>query len=177
MDHDIKLFFRTQLAEVANSRSDFDLTEGCPSPSDIDVLCGKAAGLFIYASTVVKLVAFRHRTPTEQLERIITFPQSTDHEGRSGVDLLCIQILEQAAADMGIDRDNEEIYSRFKTVVGAVLLVSNPLSARALSDLLKVPNIYTTLHSLHSLLLIPDVKVDPIHIFHKLFFDFFTDLS
>ena len=175
VDHDIKLFYRMQLTDIAKSRSDCDFTQDWPSLSDIDILCGKAAGLFIYAATVVKFVAFRHRTPTEQLERVILLPQSTDYEGRSGVDLLYTQILEQAAADMDTDRDNKEIYSRFKTVVGAILLVFNPLSARALSDLLKVPNTYTTLHSLHSLLLIPDVPEDPIRIFHKSFPDFLTD--
>jgi hypothetical protein len=175
-DRDIKLFFRVQLAEIAKSRGDFDLIEGWPSPSDIDILCEKAAGLFIYTSTIVKLVAFRHRTPTEQLERLISLPQNTGHEGRSGVDLLYTQILEQVAAHMGTDRDNKKIYSHFKTVVGAVLLVFNPLSVRALSDPLKVSNIYTTLHSLHSLL-IPDTPEDPIRIFHKSLLDFLTDQS
>jgi hypothetical protein len=176
VDSDIKLFFRTQLAEIAKSRSDCDFTEDWPSSSDINILCEKAAGFFIYASTVVKLVTSRHRTPTEQLERIISLPQSTAHEGRSGIDLLYSQVLEQAVADVGTDdEDDEEIHTRFKTVVGTVLLVFNPLSVRALSDLLRVSSIPTTLHSLHSLLLIPDGPEDPICIFHKSFPDFLTD--
>ena len=177
VDSDIKLFFKAHLTNIAKTRSDCDFTEDWPSSSDIDVLCGKAAGLFIYASTVVKLVSFIHRTPAEQLERIISLPQSTVHEGRSGVDLLYTQILEQVAADMDTDEDKKEISSRFKAVVGAVLLVSDPLSVRALTDLLKHSNINTTLRSLHSLLLIPDDPEDPIHIFHKSFPDFLTDPS
>ena len=172
VDHDIKLFFRTQLAEIARTRSDCDFIQDWPSPSDIVILCGKAAGLFIYASTVVKFVASIYQTPTEQLERITSLPQSTTHEGRSGVDFLYTQILEQAATDMGTD---EGIYSRFKTVVGAVLLVFNPLSVRALSDLLRLSHTSTTLRSLHSLLLIPEVPEDPIRIFHKSFPDFLTN--
>ena len=175
VDHDIKLYFRTRLADIAKSRSDCDFTEDWPNPSDIDLLCRKAAGLFIYASTVVKFVAFRHRTPTEQLERIISLPQNTAYEGRAGVDLLYTQILEQAAADVGVVEDDEEVYSRFKTVVGAILLVYNPLSARALSDLLGMSNIYTTLHTLHSLVLVPEDPEDSIHTFHKSFPDFLTD--
>jgi hypothetical protein len=75
------------------------------------------------------------------------------------------------------DEDEDEIHSRFKTVVGAVLLVFNPLSVGALSDLLKVPTISTTLRSLHSLLLVPDPEKteDPIRAFHKSFPDFLTD--
>ena len=175
VDHDIKLFFKTQLAEITKTRSDCDFTQDWPNPSDIEILCNKAAGLFIYASTVVKFVALIHRTPTEQLERITTLPQNTAYEGRSGTDLLYTQILEQAAADMGTDEDDKEIHSRFKTVVGAILLVFNPLSVRALSDLLRMKNIFTTLRSLHSLLLIPEVPQDPIRIFHKSFPDFLMD--
>ena len=175
VDHDIKLYFRTQLADIVKSRSDCDFTEDWPNPSDIDILCAKAAGLFIYASTVVKFVAFRYQTPTELLEQIISLPQSTANEGRAGVDLLYTQILEQAAADVSRIRDDGKIFSCLKTVVGAVLLVYNPLSAKALSDLLRLSNIYTTLHSLHSLLLIPESPEEPIHTFHKSFPDFLTD--
>ena len=171
VDGDIKLFFRTQLADISKNRSDCDFIQDWPNLSDIDVLCQKAAGLFIYASTVVKFIAFRHRTPTEQLERIISLPHSTAHEGRSGIDLLYTQVLEQAVADV----DDEEIHRRFKTVVGAVMLVVNPLSVRTLTELLGVSNISTTLHSLHSLLLIPNYPEDPIRAFHKSFPDFLTD--
>jgi len=161
VDSDIKLFFRTRLTDIAKARSDCDFTQDRPSPSDISILCEKAAGFFIYASTVIKLFASRSRTPTEQLDRIISLTQSTAHEGRSGIDLLYTQVLEQAVDDM-MDIDAEEVHSRFKTVVGAVILVLNPLSARALSDLLRVPGISTTLCSLHSLLLVPDSTEDPI---------------
>ena len=177
VDHDIKLFFRTQLDHITKTRSDWDLTQAWPSSSDIDILCRKAAGLFIYASTVVKFVALVQRMPTKQLERIISFPQNTAYEGRTGTDLLYTQILEQAATNMGSDEDDKEIYSHFKAVVGAISLVFNPLSIRALSDLLRLSDVSTTLRSLHSLLLIPDVTEDPIRIFHKSFPDFLTDPS
>ena len=65
VDSDIKLFFRTGLTNIAETRSDCDLTEDWPSSHEIDILCEKAAGLFIYASTVVKFVASRH-TPLPQ---------------------------------------------------------------------------------------------------------------
>jgi len=172
VDSDIKLFFRTRLADIAKTRSDCDFTRDWPSPSDINTLCKKAAGFFIYASTVIKLVASRNYTPTEQLDRIISLPKSTAHEGRSGIDLLYTQVLEQVADDM--DVDVEEVHSHFKTVVGTVLLVFNPLSARALSDLLRVPSI-STICSLHSLLLVPESIEDPIQAFHKSFPDFLMD--
>ena len=177
VDDDIKLFFRTRLTEIAKTRSECDLAEDWPSSYDIDILCKKAAGLFIYASTVVKFVASQYHLPTERLTLIISLPQSTAHEGKSGIDLLYIQVLEHAFHDT--DSDEQELYSRFKLVVGAVLLVFHPLSRKSLSDLLSscgTPSrISNTLRSLHSLLLVPNSEVEPVRIFHKSFPDFLTD--
>jgi len=174
VNNDIRLFFQTQLTELAQKRSDCDLTEDWPTPSDIGILCQKAAGFFIYASTVVKFFTSKSHTLTEQLNRIISLPQSTSHEGKSGIDSLYMQVLEQAVDDVDVD---EEFYSRFRSVVGAVVVIFNPLSVKSLSDLLRVSHISTTLRSLHSLLLIPTSKVTPIHIFHKSFPDFLMDPS
>jgi len=173
VDSDIKLFFRIRLTDIAKTRSDCNFAQDWPNSPDIDILCKKAAGLFIYASTVVKFIAFKNRTPTEQLDRIISLPQDTTYEGRSGIDLLYTQVPGQAVDEVGTDA--EEIYSHFRTVLGVVLLVLNPLSITTLSDLLGVSNILTTLRSLHSLLLVPDSTEDPIRAFHKSFPDFLTD--
>ena len=173
VDNDIKLFFRTQLSNIPQNRSDCDFPEDWPTPSDVETLCEKAAGFFIYASTVIKFITSKNQMPTEQLEQIISLPQSTAHEGRSGIDLLYTQVLGQAVSGLGVG--DREIHSHFKTVVGTVLLAFNPLSLRALSDLLRVPGISATLHSLHSLLLVPTNKDTPIQIFHKSFPDFITD--
>ena len=177
VDEDIKLYFRTQLAEIASTRSDCTIDQGWPRLPDIDILCKKAAGFFIYASTVVKFVASKTHTPTEQLRRVITLPQSTLREGK-GIDPLYIQVLEQVVDDVDeIDVGGEEIHSHLRLVLGAVLLVFNPLSTRVLSDLLKISKISTTLRSFHSILLVPDPgkTEDPIRAFHKSFPDFITD--
>ena len=173
VDNDIKLFFRVQLTDLAESRSDCNSTKEWPSPSDIEVLCKKAAGFFIYASTTVKFIASRNHKPTKQLDKIISLPQSTSHEGRSGIDLLYTQVLEQAVE--GVHTDDEEFHSQFRTIIGTVLFVFNPLSVKALSELLGEPDVSTTLRSLHSLLLVPSSKAGPIHIFHKSFPDFLVD--
>jgi len=173
VNNDIKLFFQTQLTELAKNRSDCNLMEDWPSSSEIDILCEKAAGFFIYASTVVKFVMSKSRAPPQQLNQITSLPQSTSHEGKSGIDILYAQALAQAVDD--VDPDDQEFHSHFRTVVGAVLLVFNPLSVEALSDLLGVSGISTTLRSLHSLLLVPTNKDAPIRIFHKSFPDFLMD--
>ena len=172
VDNDIKLFFQMKLTDLAEGRSDCNPTGDWPSSSDVDILCKKAAGFFIYASTVVKFVASKNHKPTKQLNHIVSLPQSSFHEGRSGIDLLYTQVLEQAIDDVDVD---DELHSCFRTVVGAVLLVFNPLSMKALSDLLGQLDISSTLRSLHSLLLVPTSDVAPIHVFHKSFPDFLLD--
>ena len=60
-----------------------------------------------------------------------------------------------------------------------MVLISNPLSINSLSHLLGncgIPSkIYSTLQTLHSLLLVPDSLEDPVRIFHKSFPDFLMD--
>ena len=173
VDGDIRLFFGTQLTAISKSRSDCDFMEDWPSSHDIDILCKKAAGLFIYASTATKFIASQHHLPTERLTLIISLPQCTTHEGKLGIDLLYTKVLEQAFFD--IESDTKELYSRFRSVVGAVLLVFNPLPLKVLSTLLRTTSVSTTLHSLHSVLPLPSNQDDPIRVFHKSFPDFLLD--
>ena len=175
VDEDIKLYLGTYLADIRDTRGDCEFPEEWPSSHDINILCKKAGGLFIYASTVVKFIASEWHLPTERLDLIILHPQGVTHEG--GIDLLYTQILELAFH--GADPGEQELYSRFRNVVGAVLLVFRPLSRKTLSNLLKhygtPSHISTTLRFLHSLLNVPDSEDEPIRAFHKSFPDFLTD--
>ena len=173
VDIDIKLFFRIRLDEIAKTRSDHDFTEEWPSSADVDVLLKKAAGLFIYASTVIKFIESENHLPTTRLSLITSFPQSTIEEGKSGIDALYAQILEQAFHNVHVD--DKEFYKSFRSMLGAVLLLLNPLPMKVLHVLLRASNIPTIFRSLHSLLLIPKSMDDPIHVFHKSFPDFLTD--
>ena len=173
VDNDIKLFFKTQLADITKSRSDCDLMEDWPSSSDINILCKKSAGLFIYAVTIVKFIASKYHTPTERLTLITSLPQSSIYEGRLGINLLYTQVLEQAFCD--VDFDEQELYSCFRSVVGMVVLVFNPLPMEGLSTLLRISDIHVTLRPLHSVFLVPSNMTDPIRVFHKSFPDFLTD--
>jgi len=177
VDSDIKLFLKVRFTEIAKNRSDCSLAEDWPGPYYIDVLSRKAAGFFIYASTVVKFVSSPHHLPDDRLHLIVSHRQDTSHEGRSGIDLLYTQVLEQAFHD--VDSHDHELYSRFKSVVGTVVLIFHPLSINTLSDLLSddytPPRISTSLRTLHSVLLVPDSTEDPVRVFHKSFPDFLTD--
>ena len=175
VDEDIKLYLRTYLTDIRDTRSDCEFPKEWPRPSDINTLCEKAGGLFIYASTIIKFTGSKYHHPTKRLELILSHSQGVAHEG--GIDLLYTQILELAFHDA--DPGEQELYSNFRNVVGAVLLVSHPLSRRDLSNLLRncgtPSDISITLRFLHSLLNIPDSEGEPIQVFHKSFPDFLTD--
>ena len=175
VDDDIKLYLRTYLTNIRETRSDCEFPEEWPSLDDINLLCNEAGGLFIYASTVVKFVASKYHLPTERLDLIILRSQDAAHE--RGVDHLYTQILELAFQDA--DPGDKELYSSFRNVVGAILLASHPLSRKALSRLLgncgTPSHISTTLRFLHSVLNVPDSEDEHILVIHKSFPDFLTD--
>ena len=175
VDRDIELYFRTQLTSLAKNRSDFDLTEDWPSPSDIEALCKKAAGFFIYASTAFKFIASETNSLSDSLSLITSLPGNTIGEGKSGVDQLYTKVLQQAFVN--VRPHNTQPYLQFQTVVGTVMLIFNPLSIDGLSDLLgsSTHRIRNTICSLHSLLLVPESSEDPIRIIHKSFPDFLMD--
>ena len=177
VDNDIRLFLKSQFLDIAENRSDCNLEEDWPSQHSIDILCKKAAGFFIYASTVIKFVSSNHHLPDERLALIVSLPQDTSHEGKSGIDLLYAQVLEQAFHD--VDSSDCSLYSHFKSVVGAVVLIFNPLSIKSLSSLLEshsTPSrMSNALRTLHSVLLVPENMDHPVRTFHKSFPDFLTD--
>jgi hypothetical protein len=175
VNHDIELFFRTQLTSLAENRSDCDSTEEWPSPFDIGVLCKKAAGFFIYASTVVKFIASGNGRPAARLALVTSLPESTTKEGRFGVDQLYIGVLRQAFPNIPVDDGQDSCC--FQAVVGTILLIFNPLSIMGLSELLghHPLDVRSTIRPLHSLLLVPDSIEEPILTFHKSFPDFLTD--
>jgi WD40 repeat protein len=173
VNSDIKLFLKAQLTNIAKNRSNCDFSKDWPGPQAIDALCKKAAGFFIYASTVIKFIGSQSHLPNERLDLVISLPQDTSCEGKSGIDLLYTQVLEQAFHE--VDQD----FFHLKFVVGAVVLILHPLSINALSDLLMncgTPSrIYNALRPLHSLLLLPNRMDGQVHVFHKSFPDFITN--
>ena len=175
VDEDIKLYLRIYLTDIHKMRGDCEFPEEWPSSYDINILCKKAGGFFIYASTAVKFVASKYHDPTKRLDLIISQSRGATHEG--GIDLLYTQILELAFQDA--DPGDQELYSSFRNVVGAVLLALHPLSRKTLSGLLRncgtSSDISNTLQFLHSLLNIPDSEDEPICVFHKSFPNFLTN--
>ena len=173
VDQDIRLYLEEKLTAVAQRWSDFDLTDPWPCDEDLTALTKKSSGLFIFASTLARFIESKHHGPNERLQLIITPPDSTVHEGRSGIDPLYAQILLHAFSDAGEDT----VFMNLKKVLAAVVLAFNPLSRRQIAEILNIKTslITATLQHLHSVLLVPHEDSKEIRIFHKSFPDFLQD--
>jgi hypothetical protein len=175
VDQDMERYLNHRLSELAASRSDIDMTTPWPSPEDVATLAQKSSGLFIFASTAVKVISSPYHDPREQLQLVISLMYTSLHEGRAGIDRLYAQILEHAFT--GVDEDEAVVFIQFRSIVGSILLLLNPLPQPHLAALLNINpgQITRSLHSLHSVLMIPQSDTLPIRSFHASFFDYLTD--
>ncbi|KAF9642334.1 hypothetical protein BDM02DRAFT_3063629, partial [Thelephora ganbajun] len=175
VNNDIRLFFKHSFLELGRRRQGLD---EWPTREHLDLLCERAAGLFVYAAATVKFIDRRNNDPKEQLDRLLRSPESSAREGKiklkasATLDSLYMSILQEAFGD-----DDPEDDHRTRSVLGAVILAANPLSPSAIATLLGfgVTDVFLRLSSVHSLLVLqedPDSLVQP---FHKSFPDFIVD--
>ena len=175
VNNDIRLFLKHSFLEIANRRDGLD---GWPTEKQLNLLCERAAGLFIYAVATVKFVDNRNDNPRKRLDFLLQSPESSAHEGRAKfktnttLDSLYTTILQEAFGD-----DDPRIDPRIRSVLGAVILAANPLSPSTIAAFLDfdTEDVFPLLSSFHSLLILQLDANHPIRPFHKSFPDFLVD--
>ena len=173
VNNDIRWFLKHGFLEVANRRNGLD---GWPTGEQLDCLCGRAAGLFVYAVATVKFVDRKNGNPKRQLDRLLQSPDSapegkTRFKADTTLDSLYTSILQEA-----FDGSDPEDDCMARSVLGAVILATNPLSPSAVATLLgfDIEDVLPLLSSVGSLLLQEDIG-SPVRPFHKSFPDFITN--
>ena len=176
INSDIRLFLKHELSELAQRRR----LGTWPGDERIDLLCTRAAGLFVYAVATVKFLDSNIRLPKHQLDVIVNLPECTALEGKTRLntkttlDSLYTSILQTAFSE-----GNPEVYSRVRSIIGAVVLLVNPLSLSGVAELVGLDpeevSLFLTL--VQSLLVIDEGSHQPVKSFHKSFPDFITDSS
>ncbi|KAG8957405.1 hypothetical protein FRC03_010191 [Tulasnella sp. 419] len=144
-----------------------------PREDDVRALVSGADGLFIYASVAV---AYIRRQPVKRMEILLAgaghqkAPYAFKH-----LDLLYDQIIKSAVPE-DLDDDPEEFTTELRNTLGAIVVLFDPLSSKALEDLLCMDDgtVKPYLKPFHSVLTIPD-SPHPIRIYHKSFSDFLID--
>ena len=171
---DIRLFFRQHFLELADRRGGLD---NWPSEEHLDLLCERAAGLFVYAVATLKFIDHKNVCPRVQLDLILRSPKNSAYEGETRIgpnttlDSLYMSILQEA---FGCDSTRND--SRVRSVPGALVLVANPLSPSAIAALLDIDSTgaFRKLSLIHSLLILQGSD-RPTQPFHKSFSDFIVD--
>ena len=175
VNSDIRLFFKHRFAELAGRRRGLD---GWPTKEQLDALCERAAGLFVYAVATIRFVDHKNNSPKRQLDRLLDSPESSVFEGKTKftanvtLDSLYMSILQEAFGD-GYPEDDPKV----RSVLGAIVLAANPLSPSAIATLLgfDVEEVSPILASAHSLLSLHEDVNHPVRPFHKSFPDFIID--
>ncbi|KAF9642938.1 hypothetical protein BDM02DRAFT_3176389 [Thelephora ganbajun] len=175
VNNDIRLFFKQGFVELARRRQGLD---DWPTREQLDLLCERAAGLFVYAAATIKSIDRRNNDPKEQLDRLLQSPESSAREGKiklkasTTLDSLYMTILQEAFGD-----DDPEDDHRTRSVLGAVILAANPLSPSTITTLLGfgARDVFLRLSSVQSLLILREDPDFPVRPFHKSFPDFIID--
>ena len=177
VEKDIRLFFKHQFSELRVCRR--LRLDDWPTNEQLDTLCERAAGLFVYAMATVKFVEKQSANPRTQLDLLLKSPESSKREGRTSLntaatlDSLYTSILEGAFGN----RDDPDNDPKVRSVLGAMVLAVNPLSPSTIAALLNLDpdDVSPLLSSIQSLLILQEDIECPVRPFHKSFPDFIMD--
>ena len=163
---DVRIFHEKRSAAIAERN--YSLSKTWPGESNIRQLTNRAAGLFVWADTVVKFV--EQGIPSKRLNGI---PQDRFRYGEQRLDGLYRQVMSLSFKDAA--DDELEIY---KLVVGVIVLAKTPLRRRDLRHFLgreeeeaSITSILLNLSSVISL----GTSDEFIHISHISFAEFICD--
>ena len=176
INNDIRRFFKHELSKLSQRCGGL---EGWPTDKQLDSLCQRAAGFFVYAVATLNFLDHKFQDPSDRLDAIMQSPESTTHEARvklkasyTSLDSLYMSIFQVAFLDNEPDDD-----AVVRSVLSTVVLAANPLSQPAITTLTGFRSTYVQrlLKLIQSLLIIPKDLNDPVQPFHKSFPDFITD--
>lgn len=172
VEKDIELFYRHELEKIGRERK---VTKPWPSDANIITLVTYAEGLFQYAATVCAFVGGDRRiSPSKRLEGLL---QGSSSAPISKLDAMYLQVLQNyvTVEYSGDEAEKQELAMSFKTFVGAIVVLTDSLSASSLCNLLSGPAsgadpeelLESTLLPLASLLDVvesdPDWPIRPLH--------------
>ncbi|KAH0444724.1 vegetative incompatibility protein het-e-1 [Colletotrichum camelliae] len=173
IEHDIRAFIETELGDIRVSHS---IARDWPGDDVVTQLVKASVPLFIYASTMCKFINDKKRRfrPQAQLDKILR----QNRGFRTGIELAYGPILDQLLDDLD-NVEKKELLAQFRKVVGAIILLADPLSIASLGKLLGIENdeIRYLLNSLHSVLDVPedDQPERPIRLFHLSFREYLLE--
>jgi hypothetical protein len=165
VDNDIRRFLKHELSRLAHRRGGID---GWPMDEQLDLLCRRAAGFFLYAVATVSFLGDGPHPPAK-LDLIIKAPESTAYEGKAwlngytNLDSLYMSILQES-----FGKNKAKDGDTVRSILSAVVLAANPLSFSAIATLTGFDRseVQRLLKPIQSLLVLPSDPEHPVQPFH-----------
>ena len=145
-----------------------------PSEYDLSRMVELSSGLFVWASTALKIIGYKFGKPSQRLKSILDADQeSSAKPSFAALDQLYAQVLKT------VDQENRAVLER---VIATIILLFDPLPVDELETLLQlsIGDIRLVLQQLHSIIIVPDheetvTDQKPVRIFHSSLRDFYLD--
>ena len=176
INNDIKLFLNHELSGLARRRC----ISGWPTDEHVNLLCRRAAGLFVYAVATVKFLDSKTHLPKQRLDIIINLPECTIPEGKTRFDTkTTLDSLYMSILQMAFSEEDPQVDSKVRLTIGAAILLVNPLTPSGITELtgLDPEEVILFLTLVQSLLTLDEDPNQPVKPFHKSFPDFITNPS
>ncbi|CAI7586026.1 unnamed protein product [Penicillium glandicola] len=168
VEHDISLFVQDKFTTIRKEHT--TLPDLWPDKMRIQALVEMSVPLFIVAATVCRFIGDQAWDPEERLNKVLEYRTISLN---SKLSTTYLPVLDQLLANRDVT-EIDELASGFQEVVGAIILLFQPLSVTVLGRLLNLSEatIHVRLKSLHSILHIPDDQDRPVRLLHLSLRDF-----
>lgn len=168
IEHDIQLYLEHSLSKISKDNL---LPTDWPGTDVMKKLTGMSVPLFIFAATLCRFVGDGIRSPEDRLDTIM----------RQGVVSGQMESIYQPVLEQLLNpkdkNESKDLAAEFCEIVGVIVLLTTPLSARAIGKLLdrRETKISFLLKKLHSVLRVPEDINSPVRILHLSFREFLLD--
>ncbi|GKZ73244.1 hypothetical protein AnigIFM50267_009924 [Aspergillus niger] len=168
---DIKNTLKHKLREIADRHG---LEPEWPGDRRLNALSEKADGLWIYASTAWRFIG-DYRVTKEKAKSRLDLLLRDDRTPRETVDRIYVEVL-QDILDPATPEETDDTRLIFQATVGAIIVLCEPLSMAALSDLIgkDIADTKDILESLSSVIHLAASQDSPIRLVHPSFPEYLT---
>jgi hypothetical protein len=182
IEDDITVFLNDKLGKIRHDHNslchkEYRLPPDWPGSSIVRDLVKMAVPLFILAATVCRFIEDQAWSdPAEQLKKVLRYRPGTRQSEINKLDETYRPVLDQLVVGRS-EAAKTALVEGFRSVVGSIVLLVEPLSTSSLAHLLDIPGptIDGKLASLHSVLSVPASAESPVRMFHLSFRDFLVD--
>ncbi|KAL1801569.1 hypothetical protein ACET3X_001911 [Alternaria dauci] len=176
VDADIELYLRHSLAITGREQR---LPTGWPDSEIIAKLVQRASGLFIWAATAHRFIHQGKRFVRRRLDLIVKSDAGMQGEPEKRLDDIYMTILQSSLRPEYSEEEKEDQCKKIRSVLGMLVILEEPLPARALDELLGFTEegIVSIVEDLHAILDVPADESRAIRLHHPSLRDFLLDKS